>query len=335
MTTFWCDRTVLVTGGSGFLGANLCRALVDRGAVVHVAELHHAQSSPGMRVLGVAGQVEMHEVDVTDWRAVQGLPPTSVVFHLAGMSKIPNCREYPRAAVATNILGTANVLEWCRQGREAGRELAAVVVASSNHVYGRCSPASGPFHEREGLLQDDIYGATKGCADLLARAYAREYGLPVVALRHVNAYGPADPHASHLVPATILSLLSGEQPVIKSDGTPAKAYLYVADLIEAYLAAAEAAATRNVTGAFNVAPPFSDEAPISVRDLVARIIEVAGVDVEPLVTKEDLSQAGYFEALEASLFRTMTGWSARTSLTLGLAKTYRWYADHGGMEWTR
>lgn len=337
MTDFWWERRVLVTGGAGFLGAHLCRTLADRGAAV--VSCDRVDTSPGWRVLGLEGRVELLKRDCANWvnilYALQGdgrhpLPTGEVVFHLAGLSHIRAAQEAPVAAVEANVLGAAGVLEACRQYREQGGRLRALVVASSNHVFAGGRRGRGlAFAESDALNPGDTYGATKGCADLLTRAYAVGYGLPAVALRHANAYGPADPHASHLVPATILSLLRGEAPAVKSDGTPKKGYIFVDDLISAYLRAAELLADGARPEVLNVGGTVT-----SVLALVHELVDVSGLGLAPEVRATDPSQSGYVEILDDARFRAL-GWQPRVPLREGLEKTWAWYQANGGMEWAK
>lgn len=333
MTDFYRNKTVLVTGVAGFLGAHLARALLAAGA--DVIGLDRVTDSPCLRVHGLTGAVPILDADITAgpellWHFIGGnlQPLPSVVFHLAGASHIAWCQEHPTEAMQANVVGTLNVLEACRALRDRGAPLDAVVVASSNHIYAGGTRGRGvPYIEADQIGAVDVYGMTKGAADMLARTWAESFGLPVVALRHLNAYGGADPHASHIVPATILSLLDGKAPVIRSDGNPVKGYLYIDDLIRAYLHAGQIAATR--PGAYNIG---GVSMALRVADLVQRIIGVSGRDAEPDIRGEDLSQKGYIEQLDDRVFRA-TGWRDETTLTEGLRATWNWYVAHGGMAW--
>ena len=170
-------------------------------------------------------------------------------------------------------------------------------------------------------------------SDLMTGASPRSSDrIVAVTMWHANTYGPADPHASHIVTATILSLLRGEAPVIKSDGSPSKDYLYVDDTIAAYLALAEAVAKGHaLQGAYNSGPAL----PMSVRELVAAIIRVSGRAVEPDVLATDLSQQGYREHLDSMALWHDANWSPRVLPEDGLARTWAWYREHQGMAWAR
>jgi CDP-glucose 4,6-dehydratase len=318
---FWRGRRVVVTGGGGFLGAWLARLLVDAGATVANFDL-----APGvcLGVHGLADRVRFVRGSVMDQDAVeQALRAhrADVCFHLAGQSMIEGAAAGPVAALDVNVRGTWLVLEACRR---AG-SLRAIVCASSNHTYG--PQGTAPFTEDQPLNQLDVYGASKACADILARAFAKNFDLPVVAARNVNSFGPGDPHTTHIVTGSILALLRGAAPVIRSDGSPVKAYLHARDTMTAYARLAEQAGRPGVRGeAFNITPAE----PIRVDDLVRRIVKVAGTSgVEPVIARTDLSQKDFFEHLSDAKMRAVIGWTPSYSLDEGLADTYRWYAEHG------
>jgi CDP-glucose 4,6-dehydratase len=320
VSEFWAGRRVLITGAGGFLGAWLSRLLLDDGAEVRGFDL-----APGvcLAVHGLAERVPITTGSVLDLPAMERVlrdHGIEVCFHLAGQSMIEGAAAGPLAALDVNVRGTWTVLEACR--RTPG--LRGVVCASSNHTYGPQRVA--PFPEDAPLNQLDVYGASKACADVITRCFAASAGLPAVAVRNVNSFGPADPHTSHVVTGSILALLRGDAPVIRSDGSPVKAYLHARDTMSAYKRLAEHASEPAVRGeAFNVTPA----APVSVLDLVATIVRVSGRSVEPKVTATDLSQRNFFEHLSGAKLARVLGWTPSWSLEEGLRDTYRWYAEHG------
>ena len=245
-------------------------------------------------------------------------------IHLAGQSKIEDSAAGPANAFDINVRGTWTVLEACRRTRS----ITGVVCASSNHTYG--AQDVSPFQESAPLNQLGVYGASKACADLIIRTYALQYGLPAVAIRNTNTFGPVDPHVTHVVTGTIMSLLRDESPVIHSDGSAVKAYLHAQDTMEAYMIVAQHAGQRGIRGeAFNV----TAAEPVSVLDLVDTIIAISGKShIRPVVENRDLSQKGTYEHLSSDKIQRTLNWRPRVSLEEGLRLTYDWYAQHG-IDW--
>ena len=324
---FWKGRRVLITGHCGFVGSNLVAALLDRGALP--VGVDRVLSSPSLRVLGVDYSAVVADVlDLTALlRIVHDVRP-EVVIHLAGQGHITDAQEAPFAAFHLNAMGTVAVLEAVR--REAPR--AAVVCASSNHAYLGGLPwtryVAARLTEKHELAAADVYGASKISADVAVRCYHRSYNLRAAAVRHVNAYGPADPHASHLITGAIVSCLEGKRPVRRADGSAEKGYLHVADVVSAYLRIAERIDDLP-SHAVNVAAPACEA---SALEVAHEVMLAAGMDGEPEVLGEDLSQSGYMERLDDGLIQLL-GWFPRFGLRTGIAATYDWYKTHGGRAW--
>ncbi|MBU0610463.1 MAG: GDP-mannose 4,6-dehydratase, partial [Armatimonadetes bacterium] len=195
----------------------------------------------------------------------------------------------------------------------------AVVVASSDKAYGD-QPVL-PYQEQAPLLGMHPYDASKSCADLLARMFAATYGLPVAVTRCANLYGPGDPNLSRIVPATMLSLMRGERPVIRSDGSPQRDYLFVRDAVQAYLTLAEAVEEERAAGqAYNIGTGI----PVSVLELVSAIVAASGVNLPPDVQNTASGEITH-QYLDVRRAREELGWTAATPLAEGLQATYTWY----------
>lgn len=235
-----------------------------------------------------------------------------IVIHLAANSNVELSRNDPLATWETNIRGTWNVLQACHEA-----EVKAVVTAASNHVYGK--QETFPVLESASMNQLDAYSVSKICADYLTRAYAHNYGTPTASIRNTNCYGPNDPHSSHLIPGTILSILKGERPVIRSNGQTRKGYLYVDDVVDGYLVVAECLYRRLVPSgqAFNIGAPAV--AALSVVDLIR---DIMGSSVLADILGEANDQAD--EQMDSSKIEQL-GWSAKTPLREGLKKTIAWF----------
>jgi CDP-glucose 4,6-dehydratase len=170
------------------------------------------------------------------------------------------------------------------------------------------------------------YDVSKSCADLLAGTYAHSYGLPLAIARCGNIYGGGDLNWSRIVPGTIRSLLGGEPPVLRSNGRFVRDYVYVRDVVRAYLVLAEAVANGDFGGeAFN----FSCGSPVTVLEIVRRIGDLLGSRLEPIVLDDARFEISE-QTLSSAKARRLLDWDAKWSLADGLAETIGWYRRHLG-----
>ncbi len=318
--TFWRDRPTFVTGATGLLGGWLVRRLVEAGADVVCLVRDWVPRSELLRD-GLVDQVRIVRGDVRDQALLErtlGEYEVDVVFHLAAQTIVGVANRNPVSTFESNIGGTWSVLEACRRSPKVG----AVVVASSDKAYGDQDHL--PYDEETPLEGRHPYDVSKSCADLIARSYAVTYGLPVAITRCGNFYGGGDLNWNRLVPGTIRSVLRGDRPVIRSDGTLIRDYFYVEDGADAYIQLAEALRARpELKGeGFN----FSNELQLTVLDLTRRILERMGSRLEPVVRGEASNEILH-QYLSAAKARRVLGWSARFSLDEGLDRTIRWYRD--------
>jgi CDP-glucose 4,6-dehydratase len=318
-TGYWSDKRVLVTGATGMVGAWATRRLVDEGAHVVVLvrdadpQSELLRSGTIARTSVVNGRLEDYE---TVERAVNE-HEVDTVLHLGAQTIVGTAFRSPLSTLQANVAGSWNVLEAARVHPELVRR---VVVASSDKAYGAVPTL--PYTEDMPLRGTAPYEVSKSCTDLVSASYALTYATPVAVARCGNIYGGGDLNWSRIVPGTIRALLRGEQPVLRSDGTFLRDYLYVEDVVDAYLATARALdGTIEPGAAFN----FSDEKPLSVMEIYLAVCEaVVGKPVEPLVLGQATEEIKD-QYLDSSKARQELGWSAGWSLELGLAQTVAWY----------
>ena len=323
MTGFWRDRPVLVTGAGGLLGSWLVEALLEREARV-VVLLRDIVPDALFQTSGSARRSVVVLGDVADGRVIERTIveyEIDTVFHLAAQTIVGHALRDPLSTFRSNIEGTWELLDACRRSNRATR----VVVASSDKAYG--SQAVLPYTEDQPLEGRHPYDVSKSCADLIAQAYATTYGLPVVVTRCGNLYGGGDLNFNRLVPGAIRALLAGEQPVLRSDGTPVRDYIYVEDAVDAYLTLAERAPEPDIVGrAWN----FSTESPLSALELTWAVTKAVGrPDLSPIVegTATHEIQKQYLSAAAA---RRDLGWAPVYGLAEGLWRTVEWYRDYLG-----
>jgi CDP-glucose 4,6-dehydratase len=315
-------RSVLVTGAYGLVGSWLCRALLDGGARVAVVQ-RDVPAGSALRLEGTEARCTVVRGDVRDLELVERAlaeEEVDTVFHLAAQTIVGTARRSPLSTWETNVRGTWVVLEACRR---LGCE--RVVVASSDKAYGDRDEL--PYREDHELRARHPYDVSKACADLIARSYWHSCGLPVAVTRFANVYGGGDLNRSRLVPEAVGAALAGRAPVIRSDGSPERDFLYVEDAVAAYLAIARALDDGDAARgqAFNAGCGRS----WAVRDVVAAVCRAAGSAVAPLVQGSGTPEGEIDRQwVDASRLRALTGWEPRVSLEEGLARTVAWYRVH-------
>jgi CDP-glucose 4,6-dehydratase len=318
---------VLITGAQGFVGSWLAERLLDEGAKV-VTLLRDSEPDARFNADGIAQrcvQVRAELTDYDDMTRTLNEHGIRAVFHLAAQTIVGTANRSPLSTFETNIRGTYTLLEACRGMAVTGSAVERVIVASSDKAYGRHEQL--PYKEDFPLQPLYPYDVSKAATDMIARSYAATYDMPVAVTRLANIYGGGDPNDSRIVPDTIRALKDGKPPVIRSDGSPERDYLYVEDAVGAYLAIADSLDdSANWGKAWNA----GTGEPVSVRDLVERLIKVAGVDVEPEIQGEGTPHGEIDrQFLDSTAIKTELGWQPRWSLDEGLAATWSWYAEDG------
>ncbi|MGN6189996.1 MAG: NAD-dependent epimerase/dehydratase family protein [Conexibacter sp.] len=317
------SRSVFVTGAYGLLGSWLVRALLARGDRVTVLQRDRAPRS-ALLLEGVEDALDVVHGDLVEDGLVAralGEQEVDTVFHLAAQTIVGTANRSPLGTFESNIRGTWILLEACRlHGAQR------VVVAASDKAYGASEQL--PYREEAPLDPRYPYDVSKAATDMIARSYWHTFGLPVAVTRFANLYGGGDLNRSRLIPEAVGAALAGRAPVIRSDGSPERDFLYVEDAVAAYLLLADAL-DREDGGARGEAFNAGGGAPHSVRDVVARICTLAGTDVTPDVrgtgTPDGEIDRQY---VDASKLRKLTGWEPRVDLDEGLRRTLAWYREH-------
>ena len=323
MNSFWQDRSVFVTGGTGLLGSWLVKQLLEAGSNVVCLVRDWVPQSELVRSRRIE-QVNTVRGDIVDRDLIErtlGEYEVEVVFHLAAQTIVGIANRNPVSTFSTNIEGTWNLLEACRRSPK----VASIVVASSDKAYG--DQEHLPYDETMPLQGRHPYDVSKSCADLIAQTYAVSYNLPVAITRCGNFYGGGDLNWNRVVPGTIRSIIRGERPVVRSDGNFVRDYFYVEDGAAAYMLLAERLASyAGLRGqAFN----FSNESQVSVLDMVELILRKMKSSLRPEVLNQASNEIRH-QFLSAERARTMLNWQPRFTLESGLDHTLAWYREFLG-----
>jgi len=324
MNSFWKDRSVFVTGGTGLLGSWLVKQLSDAGSKVVCLVRDWVPHSELVRSRRIE-QVNTVRGDVSDRDLIErilGEYEVEVVFHLAAQTIVGIANRNPVSTFSTNIGGTCNVLESCRRSPK----VLSLVIASSDKAYG--DQEHLPYDETMPLQGRHPYDVSKSCADLIAQTYAATYNLPVAITRCGNFYGGGDLNWNRVVPGTIRSVLRGERPVVRSDGKFVRDYFYIEDGAAAYMLLAERLASDpSLRGqAFN----FSNESQISVLELVERILQKTNSSLRPEILNQASNEIRH-QFLSAERARKVLNWHAQFTLDDGLDRTLAWYREFLGV----
>jgi len=321
--SFWQDRPVLVTGCTGLLGSWLTQTLVEAGADV-VGLIRDAVPQSQLVRSGTVAQLRVVRGDVTDYTLMERILneyEIDAVFHLAAQTIVGIANRAPLSTFEANIRGTWVTLESARRSPTVKR----ILVASSDKAYGT-QPVL-PYTEAMPLQGQHPYDVSKSAADLIAQTYATTYSLPVAVTRCANLFGGGDLNWNRLIPGTIRSALQGERPIIRSDGTFVRDYLYVRDAVRAYMMLAEALDRPGIQGqAFNCG---TDE-PMSVLEMTRLILLLSPhSDLTPIVLDEVRNEIKD-QYLSSEKIGRVIGWKPLWSRQEALRETMAWYADHLG-----
>lgn len=308
-------QNYLVTGGAGFIGANLVEALLRAGKNVRVldnlATGHRANIEPFL------GEIEFLEADVRDADAVRrAVTGMDVVLHQAALASVPRSVADPMSANEVNVTGTLNVL---LAARDAG--VARVVFASSSSVYGD-SPVL-PKIETMPVEPMSPYAVSKLAAERYCTAFTTVYGLPTIALRYFNVFGPhQDPKSTYaaVIPRFVTAMLRGSRPTIYGDGRQSRDFTYIDNVVAANLLAAEAPA--GVSGYFNVA--CGDR--ISLLELVVQLNATLGTEIAPVHEPPRPGDVRDSQA-DISKIRDALGFAPVVSFGEGLARTVEYFTS--------
>ncbi len=305
----------LITGGGGFIGSNLARALVEEGETVQVLD----DFSTGRRenLEGLKRNITIIEGTICDREAVRtAIKGVNYCLHQAAIPSVPRSIAAPEASNRANIEGTLNVL---LAAREAG--VRRVVLASSSSVYGNV--AGDPLVETLPRRPISPYGVTKACAEMYGEVFASLYDLDIVSLRYFNVFGPRqnpDSQYAAAIPIFVRHMLAGRRPPVHGDGRQARDFTFVSNVVSANLLVCRQAGS--LRGVFNVACG----AAANLLEVIAALNRILGADLEPEFQPRRAGDIPW-SCADISQARQAFGYVPKIGLEEGLRRTVSWLRD--------
>ncbi len=320
--SYWQKKNVLITGCTGLVGSWLTQRLVSEGASVvgivrdgvPFSNLYWQKTD--QKIVSVHGDIADYELMLRAFNEYE----IDTCFHLAAQTIVGTANRSPLSTFESNIKGTWVLLEAARLSPKMKR----MVVASSDKAYG--AQTELPYYEDAPLIGRHPYDVSKSCTDLISQSYFHTYGLPVGVARCGNIFGGGDLNFSRIIPETMQAVYEERSPVIRSDGSPTRDYVYVVDAAEAYMRLAEGLDDEQNRGeGFN----FSYEEPQSVLELVERSLVVLDKKHLQLDVRGEGLPKGEIphQYLSAAKSKDRLSWSPRFGFEEGLRMTYDWYRD--------
>ncbi len=315
------DRSVLVTGATGFIGSRLAQLLSALGVRPSLFVLDYERTNLPSNSAIYHGNL----ANLYDCLRIVGRANPEIIFHLAAQPLVDTALDSVIDTMESNVRGAYNLLEACRN---AGKRIQAIVWISTDKVYGL---QTEPLKETSPLLGfDHPYDASKLCGDLLAQTYARAFGLPIVIVRSGNVYGGGDLHWDRLIPGAIRSTLLGKPFLIRSNGQLKRDYIYVSDILRAYLLALDGLLTGKLQAGSAI--NFGASRSHTVSEVVDEILRLLNrVDLRPVIQNHARSEI-LEQHVDFEQARALLGWTPQVEFESGLRKSIAWYRQYFKLE---
>jgi len=308
------EKRFAITGATGLLGSNLVNRLLDMNHEVNVLiKDENAKSILSAKVTKIYGDIsDKHDIEFF----IQAANPTHFV-HLAAQTQAYDSLKYPYPTFYSNVVGTLNILESLREYGNCK----AILVASSDKAYGEL--VGEKYRENHPLNGIYPYDASKSSTDIIANSYRKSYNLPIVVTRACNIYGIGDYNRQRLIPGIIYSHLKKLEFVIRNGGNDFREYIYVEDVVDAYLKLLDYAEKNSTIGAFNI----SSEDGYTTLDLFNLIQKEVGSRIKHKIVSEPTLEI-IKQLMDSSLLKQETGWSPKYNVKDNIGEITRWYLDN-------
>jgi len=288
---FWKNKKVMVTGSEGFIGKWLCERLTKKGAyLVSIKK----------------------QTDFAILKSFMKLYEIECIFHLGAQSQVGEAIKQPDETFKKNIQGTWDILEAARQTR-----VNRIIIASTDKVYGE------GFNKKEidSLNAINPYDVSKIAVDKLAQSYMETYGMKIAITRFCNVYGGGDLNLQRIVPDTIITILKEKQPIIRSDGKTIREYIYIKDVVDAYLLLGQYDAFG---GPFNIGTGETITAKTIVYEIISQMKRFKLIPKVLNQAKNEIQN----QSLNSDKFSKTFEWKPKYSFRKGLKETIRWYREN-------
>jgi len=319
MSNSFKNASVLVTGGTGFVGSHLVEELLKQKANV-VTTFQTLNPLSYFFTQKLDTKTTMVNVDIRNYDAVFDIVikfNIDIIFHLAAQPLVEVAYHNPRRTLESNINGTINILESAR----LFQKVQAVVVTSSDKAYGKLIKikAVGKYIETDPLRGDHPYEVSKSATDLVAYSYYKTYNLPIVITRFGNIYGEGDLNFSRIIPGIMKAVIKNEELEIRSDGTYVRDYLYVKDVVNGYLLL-----TKNIEKIKGEAFNFGSDETLSVLELIKLIGKTLNKKVKYKILNTARNEIPY-QSLDYSKIKNTLAWKPKYTISKTIKQILQWY----------
>ena len=308
------EKRFAITGATGLLGSNLVNRLLTMNHEVNVLiKDENSKSILNTNVTKIYGDIsDKHDIEFF----IQRANPTHFI-HLAAQTQAYDSLKYPYPTFYSNVIGTLNILEGLREYGNCK----AIVVASSDKAYGEL--IGEKYRENHPLNGIYPYDASKSATDIIANSYRKSYNLPIVVTRACNIYGIGDYNRQRLIPGIVYAHLKNLEFVIRNGGKDFREYVYVEDVVDAYLKLLDYAEKNNSIGAFNI----SSKDGYTTLDLFNLIQEEIGASIKHKIINEPSLEI-VKQLMDSSLLKQETGWTPKYNMKNNIGEITRWYLNN-------
>lgn len=311
-------KKILVTGGTGFIGSHFVEKLLKHNPKSIVCLYRSSNPKSYFSTQKLVDEVILANCDLKNFKRVNDVLnkyEIDTIFHFGAQAIVDTAYKNPLETIETNVMGTTNLLEACRQKGDTR----AIVVVTSDKAYGKAENL--PYKEQMPLKGDHPYEVSKSSADLIARTYYKTYNLPVTVARFGNVFGPGDINFNRIVPGIFKAIINNEEFLIRSDGQMIRDYVYVKDVINGPIQMA-----KNIEKSRGEAFNFGSKNIFSVIEVVKKIEGILKVKVNYRIlniAKNEIPK----QYLDWRKAKRMLSWQPRYSFEQGIKESFDWYKN--------